>query len=363
MPGELTTGGGGNLPVPRPGGLEPGIEEAIWWNSSAGRQAIAAGQGPGALGSGGMRAIGPGTTPLQSVIGSEYGPPAPGISGLGAAAEGAGASGTRSLGAKLLGGLGSRAKGFASNNSIGNVLLKAAMVKGAWDVARGDDNNKGTLPGWIGGADKRFFGWSPHKGEQGAGGKGGIPSSISKLQTIIQSSNLPDATRQQLTDSFNVEYQLAESDDERKAAIANLKASLIGAVRGGGVGATSYTPMSPSDIFATQQMAGRVFEPLAKSLEAQGTTDAAIINGLATALPTPALQAAARINAQHQLSGNMNLANAYRAQAQLLPSSYALQAEQSRQAQMAQQYAAQQMSGGGSGGTDFAALLAQLSGK
>lgn len=370
----------GGLPVPPPTTLQQLI--------AAMTQPRAIGPGAsGGVGASSGRMLGRGSIPLGP-IGSSGSAQAMGnaASRMAAQATGAGAAGG-ATGANI-GGVGAGAGGLGAaitglRNTPGyllrnpRALLKGAGRGGAAGIATGliaDPIIEAAVPGSNTPTEQALQGAATGAGigagvgsavpvlGTGAGaavggligggiglataGKGGSRSSTSdydKFYALTNRANLDSETTDRILRQFDAEWAFAETDAERKQAYQNGRANVLTAI------ASPVDQQSPrmtaQDILALQMVASNFLEPHARDLEAQGAADAAVLNELASSLPTPALQSSTRIQAQNRLGNNRGLAAAYRAQAQLLPSTYAIQQEQAYRNQQAQQAIAQMNSG------------------
>lgn len=345
--------------------------------------------GPGGAGVSGGRALGPGSIPLGP-IGSSGSAQAMGnaASRMAAQAAGTGTAGGATAaniggvgaGAAGVGGLGAavsglrNAPGYLARNP--RALLKGAGRGGAAGIATGlvaDPIIEAAVPGSNSRLEQTLQGAATGAGI-GAGigsvvpvvgtgvvaGLGGLigggigyltagkdkksaTNDYDKFYALTNRAQLDSETTDRILRQFDAEYAFAETDAERKQAYLNGRANVLTAIASP---VQQQQPrMTAQDILALQMAASNFLEPHARDLEAQGTADAAILNELASSLPTPALQASTRIQAQNRLGNNRGLAAAYRAQAQLLPSTYAIQQEQAYRNQQAQQAIAQMNSG------------------
>lgn len=184
----------------------------------------------------------------------------------------------------------------------------------------------------------------------GGGGEDDAPDPIEILGNGIEAAGLTPAQTEEILQTYEVMTALAESAPEGEERDALLKQAYDVAANmiltkmqeqetlassGGGV-----------DMMALQQQAADIFAPLAQSTEDTGRMYAAALGGI-EGLP-PEYAAIAQNTAARELSSSQKLANAYRAQAAVLPAINQLtqyqRDYQAMAAQMFQQATQQQMS-------------------
>ncbi len=200
------------------------------------------------------------------------------------------------------------------------------------------------------------------------GGEDDKPEPLDILTTGIQKAGLSPDQAEQVLQVYETQMALAEvaEGDEKKAlqqqaydaaasSILMLMQQQEAALMGGGTG----------NLLALQAQAQDIFAPLAADIESSGAAYGAAMNSINQYLPEQ-FRAINDANVARELSSSNKLANAYRAQAAIIPTVNALtQYQQDYNAlaqQMFQRAQAESMGTGGTGTTGAGDQLAALLG-
>lgn len=174
------------------------------------------------------------------------------------------------------------------------------------------------------------------------------PSTI--IQTAISAAGLDPQSAQQIQATYDQSIRIAEAlypdsrtdrDAAKQQAFENAKTAIMQVAQATQAGASSAAPqMSAQDMLAQQAMAQSIFAPIANNMEQSGANYATAMQGI-KGLP-PEYAALANQQAASNSAYTSQLANAYRAQAALVPAISRLTDYQSQVNSLGQQ-AMQQM--------------------
>jgi hypothetical protein len=310
--------------------------------------------------------------------------------GLGTAGAFGGVPGTLgSLGTPapgLMAQLGGRLAPLATKAGIAKGLgygLAGSLVSGGIDRAIGGNGNvEQALQGAAMGAGlgAPLGPWGAAVGGIGGAGLGLLGNTVFKKKKVdpaqkasdamgrvtgwLQSgaaAGLPPETQQSILKQFNLAYQFAEDDAQRKAVEETAKQQIMTAATQNQISPQAKPPTG-AELAALQIAYAQAMQPVAQQTRLAGQMGNQMYSQLAGQAADPASAAAYNQMAQIQTQGADKLAAAYQAQATLLPSFNAIQQQQSLANQLAQQQMMQGLYGGGGGtggGMDLQALLSQ----
>lgn len=203
---------------------------------------------------------------------------------------------------------------------------------------------------------------------------------VSQLFEMYERANeagavIPESVYEEAARTYRVLSSMGEQDedgkptDETKASALNAAKQVIAEAALNPQAQGGFGQPSAADLMALQQQAAEIFQPIIDDTRASGAAYAQAVNSLVPDLPA-AFQPIAQLGIAREMAGANRLANAYQAQAQLLPVADRLTRYQqdidNLAAQQFQQIIAAGMQGVGGGGfggmggqTDLGALLTQ----
>lgn len=248
-------------------------------------------------------------------------------------------------------------RALPGNSNAEQMLQGAAMGAGLgaplgpWGAAIG-----GGLGAGAGLIQNTFFKKKPADPQKKAN------DAMGRVQGYLQAgaaAGLPPETQQSILRQFNLSYQFAEDEAQRKAVEATAKQQILQAATQNQI-TPQAKPPTGAELAAMQLAYAQAAQPAAEQTQLVGQMGAQMYGDLASNATDPASAAAYNQLASIQTQGADKLANAYKMQAMLLPSFNAIQQQQSMANQLAQQQLMQGMYGGSSGGAmDLSALLQQ----
>ncbi len=205
----------------------------------------------------------------------------------------------------------------------------------------------GALGGAVG-VLGNVFGWG------GGGDKEEAPNPVTILGNAIHQAGLTPDQTESVLDVYETQMALAEieEDDDLKKQKQDAAYEQAGQMILSLMGQQQAAQSTASNSLALQAQSRDIFEPLAQDLQSSGAAYASAMQGINKYLP-PQFKAINDANVARELTASDRLANAYRAQAAVIPTVNALtqyqQDYQSMANQLMQQSFAQGQAGSGGG--------------